>query len=130
MCALAAASVHRTVAFRWVRVRLPAPRSHADFDRVGVGFFFLIFGELPIYPVILEQIRHIRICSLKCSRYSLNDFSLLRLPNRGNRLSNTEKRSANRQNPIVRSANCWVNKKTKQIPLIVPVYWTVGVLES
>ena len=96
-----------------VRVLSPAPRSHPDFDRVGVGFFFLIFGELPIYPVILEQIRHIRICSLKCSRYSLNDFSLLRLPNRGNRLSNTEKRSANRQNPIVRSANCWVNKKTK-----------------
>ena len=45
--------------------------------------------------------------------YSLNDFLLVRSPNRGNRLSNTEKRSANRQNPIVRSANCWVNQKNK-----------------
>ena len=28
-----------------------APRSHPDFDRVGVGFFFPIFDELPAFPV-------------------------------------------------------------------------------
>ena len=41
-----------------VRVRVPsaAPRSHPDFDRVGVGFFFLIFDIFPVFPVFLEQI--------------------------------------------------------------------------
>ena len=72
------------------RARPPAPQSRPDFDRVGVGFFFLIFGELPIYPVILEQIRHIRICSLKCSRYSLNDYLSLRSPNKVVRSTNTQ----------------------------------------
>jgi len=38
------------------RFRLPAPRSHLDFDRVRVGFFFYIFDELPIISVFLEQI--------------------------------------------------------------------------
>ena len=49
-----------------VRVRLPAPCSHPDFDRVGVGFFFLIFDELPIIPALLEQIEHFRIQTLEC----------------------------------------------------------------
>ena len=39
-----------------VRARLAAPRSHPDFDRVGVGFFFLIFDIFPVFPVFLEQI--------------------------------------------------------------------------
>lgn len=34
-----------------------APCSHPDFDRVRVGFFFLIFDELPIFPVFSEQIK-------------------------------------------------------------------------
>ena len=34
-----------------VRARSAAPHSHPDFDRVRVGFFFLIFDELPIFPV-------------------------------------------------------------------------------
>jgi len=32
------------------RNRTPAPHSHPNFDRVRVGFFFLIFEELPIFP--------------------------------------------------------------------------------
>ena len=33
----------------WVRVPPPAPHSHPDFDRVGVGFFFLIFDVFPVF---------------------------------------------------------------------------------
>ena len=42
-----------------VRVRVPsaAPCSHPNFDRVGVGFFFLIFGIFPVFPEFLEQIK-------------------------------------------------------------------------
>ena len=50
----------------WVRVPPPAPRSRPDFDRVRVGFFFLIFDELPIIPALLEQIEHFRIQTLEC----------------------------------------------------------------
>ena len=35
----------------------PAPHSHPNFDRVGVGFFFLIFYEFPIFPKLSEQIK-------------------------------------------------------------------------
>ena len=40
-----------------VRVRVPsaAPRSHPDFDRVGVGFFSLIFGERSIWFCLLAE---------------------------------------------------------------------------
>ena len=31
----------------WVRVPPPAPKSHPDFDRVRVRFFFLIFDIFP-----------------------------------------------------------------------------------
>ena len=48
-----------------VRVRSPAPHSHPDFDRVGVGFFFLIFDEFPIFPVFLEQIWSVCFLSYK-----------------------------------------------------------------
>ena len=37
-----------------VRVPPPAPHFHPDFDRVGVGFFFYIFDELPIFPEFSE----------------------------------------------------------------------------
>ena len=43
----------------WVRVPPPAPHSHPDFDRVGVGFFFLIFDELPIFPASQQQNRSV-----------------------------------------------------------------------
>ena len=35
-----------------VRVRPPppAPRSQSNFDRVRLGFFFLIFDEFPLFP--------------------------------------------------------------------------------
>jgi len=36
---------------------LAAPRSHLDFDRVRVGFFFYIFDELPVFPEFSEQIK-------------------------------------------------------------------------
>ena len=49
-----------------VRVLLPAPRSHPNFDRVRVEFFFLIFDELPINPELLEQIEHFRVQTLEC----------------------------------------------------------------
>ena len=38
-----------------VRVRLAAPHSYPNFDRVGVGFFFLIFDKLKQNPDISEQ---------------------------------------------------------------------------
>ena len=39
-----------------VRVLLPAPRSHPDFDRVRVGFFLHIFHIFPVIPKFSEQI--------------------------------------------------------------------------
>jgi len=47
---------HHTRRSRGHRVRSPAPRSHPDFDRVRVGFFFYIFDELHIFPEFSEQI--------------------------------------------------------------------------
>ena len=51
-----------------VRGRSPAPHSHPDFDRVGVGFFFLIFDELPIFPAFKKQMES--ICFLNQERVS------------------------------------------------------------
>ena len=40
----------KTRRFCGPRNRSAAPRSHPNFDRVRVGFFFLIFDELPVFP--------------------------------------------------------------------------------
>ena len=81
-----------------LRVPSAALQPYPYFDRVGVGFFFLIFDIFPIFPVFSEQIKKNDFSFHKSALsklYSLNDFLLVRSPNRVIRSANTDKRLAN-----------------------------------